>query len=160
MKITYHLKPKLITAAFFAFLCLSSCHPLSCIWDLGFDKVKNIQKDSLIGNYDLTDYSKKMMRYEGNYKGNLNSEIILKSNNTFEIVNAPDWLINDFGEAHGQYITKSGKWNLSCENGTCIMELEGVQAGEIVFQKSNKLYILLSIGDTDDCQGLAYMKNQ
>ncbi|MGY3211108.1 hypothetical protein ACVW2L_000161 [Mucilaginibacter sp. HD30] len=39
------------------------------------------------------------------------------------------------------------------------MEIDGLQTGNLIFKKSNILYILLSVGDPDGCRGLAYMKN-
>ena len=142
-----------------ALLFLSSCHPLFCMWDMGFKEVKFIEERHLIGSYNLTDYSKKVMKYEGNYKGISNSTIRLRVDKTYEIVNAPDWLFDDFGESHNQYINKSGKWSLTCNENYCIMELTGLQTGELIFKKSNKLYILLTVGDGDDCRGLVYEKN-
>lgn len=158
--VKYQLLKLTIIASFCtALLFLSSCHPLFCTWDMGFTEVKDIKERQLIGTYNLMDYSKKMMKYEGNYTGISNSTIRLKDNNTYEIINAPDWLFDDFGESQNQYINKSGKWSLTCDGSGCIMELDGLQAGELIFKKSNKLYVLLTVGDPDGCKGLAYVKN-
>ncbi|MGY3211107.1 hypothetical protein [Mucilaginibacter sp. HD30] len=109
MKNNQLYKSTIILSFCLMLLFLQGCHPLFCMWDMGFKEVKDVKERELIGSYNLTDYSKKVMKYEGNYSRISNSTINLKDDKTCEIVNAPDWLTDDFGEPNGQYITKAGK---------------------------------------------------
>lgn len=141
------------------FFSLYGCHPLFCIWNSGYTEIDHhVKVSNLTGVYTLTDYSKKMMYYEGKYQRIPNSKLQLNADSTYIITNAPDWLSNSFGESHGRYFTKKGRWSLSCydKNG-CDIEVEGVGGGGL-YQKKSKIDLLFTVGDPDGCQGMVYEK--
>lgn len=136
------------------------CHPLFCNWERGYNVVENQGHAPVItGEYRLTRYSEKMMRYEGNYKNIPDSRLYLQPDGKFKITNAPDWLITESAESYGQYVLILGKWNFECDDKTgCVLELDGLQTGELVHEKDQKTAVLLTIGDPDSCQGMVYEK--
>jgi hypothetical protein len=136
---------------------LCSCHPLFCVWDMGYSEIDH--SVNVTGVYHLTAYSKKMMYYEGKYKNIPDSKLKLNADSTYTITDAPDWLNNSWGTSSQKYFNKSGKWFLFCNNKNgCTMELEGIEAGNLLATKKNKINILLTVGDPDSCQGMVYEK--
>ena len=153
-------QPKYIILLLLCF-CLCGCHPLFCIWNVGYAAPNNpVKIVSVAGKYNLSTYSKKMMYYEGKYTNIPNSTIVLNADSTYEITNAPDWLTNDFGDASGRYFSKKGKWFLICDKQSgCTMEIEGIQTSDhMLHVKKGKMCILLTVGDGDSCQGMVYEK--
>jgi hypothetical protein len=134
----------------------TSCHPLFCVWEMGYNKTEKLNSADVIGKYVLTSYSKKMMQYEGRYQNITNSILEFKSDKTYRLTDAPDWLLNDFGNSNMAYFNKTGRWSFDCDEQGCILELEGLQTGELLFKKNAKFFILLGIGDPDSCQGMVY----
>ena len=139
---------------------LCGCHPLFCVWNLNYVEIDHSTKiNDIVGTYNLTAYSKKMMYYEGKYKKIPNSKLQLNADSTYIITNAPDWLIDVGGTSMQEYFTKKGKWFLYCDDKAgCSMELEGVKSGDLLNTKKNKMSILLTVGDPDSCQGMVYEK--
>jgi hypothetical protein len=140
-------------------LFLSSCHPLFCTWETGYDEVKNKSEvPSLTGQYLLSGNSRKMMKYEGNYKDIPPSDLTLSWDRTYHLHNAPDWMFDDSGEPHGQYVDKSGHWSLTCMNNDgCLIELEDVMVVPLCM-RNHKAAILITVGDGDECRGMVYEK--
>ncbi|MCC8409211.1 hypothetical protein LJ707_09725 [Mucilaginibacter sp. UR6-1] len=100
-----------------------------------------------------------MMQYEGDYINIPESYLIVHDNGTYDLKNAPDWIMDDWGKSNKNYIDHSGNWSLSCDgNGHCIFELNDISTGNILQKKDGKLYVLLNIGDPDSCQGMVYEK--
>ncbi len=99
------------------------------------------------------------MQYEGNYTEVSESYLMIYDNGTYNLKNAPDWIIDSWGKSNKGYINHSGMWSLSCDNNEpCIFELDGIGTGDILQKKNDKLYILLTVGDPDSCQGMVYEK--
>ncbi|WP_158827137.1 hypothetical protein [Mucilaginibacter lacusdianchii] len=125
---------------------------------MGYDEVqKESDLPSISGQYLLSGHSRKMMKYEGNYQHIPPSELVLASDHTYQLHNAPDWMFNDFGEPHGQYTDKIGRWNLTCNNDGCLIELEGLMVTPL-YMRNHKAAILITVGDGDECQGMVYEK--
>ena len=99
-----------------------------------------------------------MMEYEGGYKNIPNSIIDLKADGSYAITNAPDWVTESFGISRQTYFDKNGKWFFTCDESSYILELDGFQSGEMIYEKAHKRVILLTVGDPDSCQGMVYEK--
>lgn len=137
----------LLTAFVFLF---TSCHPLFCNWDSGYDQLTTEPDHNKIsGTYILNDRSVKYLTKEGYAVDSCILE--LKNDGQFILTRTPDLVFNSFGESKNSYETKTGKWSVSNypENG-CLMELEGICV-EPFLQRQGKLAISKTIGDPDQC---------
>ena len=128
----------------FLFIIFTSCHPLFCDWNSGYDQIKVQPKENeIVGIYELTKDSKNFLK-SGLKKWP--KKIELSSNQEYYLLMQNDKKI------------KNGKWFLSCDQSYgCILELEGISV-EPFCKKENKFAIQITIGDADECNGLVYEK--
>ncbi len=150
-------KTKILILAYAVLVLFTSCHPWFCVWEMGYSPVNKISATAVTGTYRLTPYSKKMMYYEGGYEHIPESTLVLNADKTYLLISAPDWLIDDYGTSHKKYIDRVGKWDLTASE-DFNLSLIGLQEGQSLFSKKGKLYILLTVGDRDSCQGMVYEK--
>ncbi|MCD8739183.1 hypothetical protein LT679_01100 [Mucilaginibacter roseus] len=124
---------------------------------MGFQAADIKDKVEVVGTYRLTDHSKKIMQYEGDYVDIPESYLIIYRNGTYKLNNAPDWIMDDWGKSNKSYIDHTEKWSISFDdNGHCIFELNDISAGDILQKKDGKLNVLLTVGVPDNCQGMVY----
>jgi hypothetical protein len=123
---------------------VTSCHPLSCGWTSDYDIVtEKPRSEKILGNYILSKESQKFLKNDfKNWPMNLN----LSNDGRYKFFNQQDQLI------------KEGKWLLYCDGkAECLMELEGITV-EPLGLKETDIAILITIGDGDSCEGIAYEK--
>ena len=144
-------KMKLLTLLFP--LILTSCHPLFCNWNRGFEQLKikpNIEE--VIGKYELDRRSKEFL-FDRNYSAG-KYYLTLLENGDFKFTNGPDMIFNSWGKSNQKLIDKEGKWSLSCAKSyNCMIELNGVFV-EPLCQKDGEIAVLITIGDPDECNGI------
>src|SRR4051812_25179568 len=103
---------KLITFIILIALIFTACHPIFCIWDFGYDQLKEItDHNKIIDTYHTDDRSKKYLSGLGYPQVDCSLE--LKAGGNFEFTNAPDNIFND-GKSNKELINQTGKWNISC----------------------------------------------
>ncbi|MGZ3756333.1 MAG: hypothetical protein ACXVJE_14185 [Mucilaginibacter sp.] len=141
-------------------LLFTSCHPLFCVWNLGYERVlKSNRPASLTGFYVLDKHSLDQMKYEGSYKITHHS-LELFSNGTYRFSNLPDWVLNPYGDSKKSVIDNQGKLEVQCDQNGCNIIFDGFKDhlyGDLR-TKNNKIAILFNVGDPDGCVGLVYLK--
>jgi len=132
-----------------------SCHPSFCIWDSGYEQLKELpSKESIIGLYELTSNSKKFIQSKG---FNTKCQLFIEDSSKFNIKEIPDFVIDSNSRLVGKLIDKSGKWFSSCDDSYgCMIELEGLQVMPLAKGKNGKISILMTIGDGDECKGIIF----
>jgi hypothetical protein len=71
------------------------------------------KKGDLLGIWLLDKSSLQVMQSEGGYDVTDQPKLILKADDTFEMVNMPDWFNNGSGKSHKALLDYSGDWRLS-----------------------------------------------
>ena len=74
---------------------------------------KEPNKIDLLGTWVLGKSSLRSMQSEGGYDASIQPKLILKADDTFELVNMPDWWDNGSGKSHKAFQDYSGAWELS-----------------------------------------------
>lgn len=72
-------------------------------------------KSDLVGTWTPDRASLGDMRTRGHYDPNVEPKLILRADDSFDLINMPDWWENGFGESHGTFRAYSGKWGVSQE---------------------------------------------
>lgn len=141
----------------FILISFSSCHPLFCTWELGYEQLSSEPDQvELIGQYELTNLSKEFL-IERDFNAD-ESILTLFKNGQYKFTNGPDLIFNYWGESNKEYIDKEGKWFISCaESYDCLIELEGACVVPLS-QREGKFAILITVGDGDECNGIVYEK--
>jgi hypothetical protein len=113
-------------------------------------------RDELTGKYELTSSSMEFLAEQGFQAGECTLELF--KDGQFKFTHGPDLVFNSLGISKQQFIDKAGKWFVSCdEKFDCLIELEGVCVVPLAL-KNEKLAILITIGDGDECSGIIYEK--
>ena len=144
-------------------LLLTSCHPLFCSWQNGYDEVNHEPtEEKIIGIYELNENSKSYLN-EDNKIWPLKIEILKNKQCIFHYENNKISLVDKiFASKTDLKETKKnkiGKWYLyfDKEDKNCIFEIEGIST-EPLYEKDGKLAIIKTIGDGDECNGIVYEK--
>jgi hypothetical protein len=145
----------------FILLLFTSCHPLFCSWQNGYDEINyEPSKSEIIGKYELSEKSKSYLN-EDYYSWPLKLEI--SENNQFKFLfeDNPESLADKiFAEKENESKrNKIGKWFYSFmdKEKICYFELEGICV-EPLRKKEDKISIMITIGDGDECNGIVYEK--
>jgi len=138
---------------------LSSCHPLYCDWDSGYEQLKEISSaDIIAGTYELNSKSIDYLASEG-YAGTC--KLIILESGTFNLINGPDSMFDSFGRNSGRSLNKKGKWSTSCgDSYGCMFELMGVLVVPLSRKFDGTLAIPIPIGDGDDCRGIVFERKE
>ncbi|MFK7899294.1 MAG: hypothetical protein AB8B61_00915 [Cyclobacteriaceae bacterium] len=139
----------------FCTVLLSSCHPLFCDWDSGYEQLIEITSDSIvIGKYELSEESVKYLKSEG-YNRPCLLELLASGN--FNLQSAPDFMFDSFGENSGQSLNRKGEWGVYCgQSFKCMIELQGITVVPLMRKKDGTIGISITIGDGDECNGLVF----
>ena len=125
----------------FILLPLSGCIQLfPCEWEKDYDRIENkIDPSEIIGVYKINELSR-------NHLSGFPSLLKILPSNRYKFLDRDNKII------------KSGKWSYTCgESFGCLIELTGITVEELG-KKGNNLAILISLGDPDSCDGIAYDK--
>ena len=141
------------------FISLDSCHPFICSWNSGYEQLLELPDNKVfIGNYRLAKKSLDFLKTKG-YKENCELKVL--ESNTFELINAPDLMLNSFDRKNGSTIDTIGKWSVNCgESYGCMFELEGIVVAPIARKNNGPISILITIGDGDECNGIIFEKEK
>jgi hypothetical protein len=144
-------------------LLFTSCHPLFCSWQNGYEKLNyEPSEKEIIGQYEL---SKKSKSYLNEEYHTWPLRIELSKNKEYKLLfeNNPENLADKTPES-GQNSNKTkknekGKWFLvfNDREKICDFELEGICV-EPLLKKDGKISITITIGDGDECNGIVYEK--
>lgn len=142
-----------------ALTILTSCQPLYCDWNKGYDQLTELtSEDLLIGEYRLTEESEEYLLAKGFKK---TPKLTLLESGAFNFKDAPDNLFDPFGRSLGQTINKTGRWSASCgESYDCMIELQGITVVPISRKEKGPLAIPLTIGDGDECNGIIFERTE
>jgi hypothetical protein len=135
-----------------------SCHPLYCNWDKGYVQLSRIPiKDSIIGTYSLISKSKELLINNG-----LDHEcvLVLMESGKYSIKNVPEQTLNS-GKVQWQSFSRDGIWTTSCQDSLyCMIELENVAVLPIARKEEGRISILMTIGDSDECNGIIFERKK
>ena len=147
----------------FIFLIFTSCHPLFCSWQNGYEKINyEPSKMEIIGKYELSEKSKSYLNEDYN---TWPLKLELSKNKQFKFLfednpeSLADKMFSDNENGNDSKRNKIGKWFLFFdEKGKfCNFELEGICV-EPLCKKDEKISIMITIGDGDECNGIVYEK--
>lgn len=138
---------------------LTSCHPLFCNWDSGYEHLTvQPSKEKIIGKFRLTEQSSEFLTDKG--FPNVAYELLLLDNGQFKFKNGPDLIFDTSGNSRQELKNNEGKWFVTCgDSSSCLIELEHVCVVPLA-EKDGRLAILITIGDGDECNGLVYEKRE
>jgi hypothetical protein len=74
---------------------------------------KEPKKSDLLGMWVPSKSSLRVMESEGGYDVSVQPKLILRADDTFELVNMPDWWDNGFGKSRKGFQDYVGTWGLS-----------------------------------------------
>jgi hypothetical protein len=145
----------------FIFLIFTSCHPLFCSWQNGYEEINyEPSKREIIGKYELSEKSKSYLN-ENYYSWPLKLEI--SENKKFKLLfkDNPESLADKiFADKEKEFKkNETGKWFYSFmeKEKICYFELEGICVAPLS-KKGGKISIMITIGDGDECNGIVYEK--
>lgn len=156
----------MIRVKYLTIVCLSAvylfggCRPKYCSRSSNYEK-RVFSFGSLTGRYELTGFSKQIMRSDGGYRQIPGSTLRINADSTYVLTNAPDWLNNALGTSFHHYFSKKGKLlAFACNHENCFVEFDPLISADILVSKnSRKITMLFAVGDPDSCQGMAYEKH-
>lgn len=149
----------------FILLIFTSCHPIFCSWQNGYEEINyEPSKSEITGEYELSKNSKSYLN-ENYYSWPLKLEI--NENNQFKLIfeDNPESLAEKiFGDKKNENNYKrneTGKWfhSFMDKEKICYFELEGITV-EPLRKKDKKISIMITIGDGDECHGIVYEKSE
>ncbi|REG90832.1 hypothetical protein [Flavobacterium aquicola] len=148
-----------------AVIFMSSCTLIPCSSTAGLTDLDNkVSKKELIGNYELDDWTKKLIPE----LKNSNSKLSIKKNGQIEITNIPTAVFNDF--LHGERIIDkaNGTWKFPQKSDAneiitkMIFSLESESNNTVsfwkIFSQNGKLTIFIEFGDPDNCTAARFIK--
>ena len=144
-------------------LIFTGCHPLFCSWENGYEEINyEPNKTEITGKYELSDKSKSYLN-ENYYSWPLKLEI--SENKQFKFLfedNPESWTDKIFADRKKVNESKKniiGKWFYSFmeKEKICYFELEGISVAPLC-KKNEKISIMITIGDGDECNGIVYEK--
>ncbi|RZJ70879.1 MAG: hypothetical protein EOO49_12125 [Flavobacterium sp.] len=140
MKLVSRLKVFLLILA----IGNTSCHLVPCGWNADYDIV--IQKPlpgKVEGKYVLSQKSQEFLKFDFS---RWPKYLHLSQTGKYTFFNNP------------KQPSKQGNWRLYCDGkSNCKMELEGITV-EDLGEKDSDIAVLVTIGDPDSCEGIAYEK--
>jgi hypothetical protein len=120
----------------------------------------------LIGTWIIDQATVKDMRMRGKYEVSRPTEIVLRADDTFEMINLPDWYQDVSGKSHGGLVSLSGKWRLNGDNGFWRVGLDVPTQFAPYFDlrepryKSQPRYLLeIVLGDPDSGERMTFLKS-
>lgn len=147
----------------FIFLIFTSCHPLFCSWQNGYEEINyEPSKREIIGKYELSEKSKSYLN-EDYYTWPLKLEISENKQFKFLFEDNPESLADkifaDKEKGNDSKKNETGKWFYSFmdKEKICYFELEGICVQPLC-KKDGKISIMITIGDGDECNGIVYEK--
>jgi hypothetical protein len=136
-------------------LLFTSCHPLFCSWQNGYEELDyEPSEKEIIGQYELSEKSKSYLNEEYH---TWPLRIELSKNKEYKLL----FESNPENGQNGNETKKNekGKWFLGFNDRekVCYFELEGICV-EPLCKKDEKISITITIGDGDECNGIVYEK--
>lgn len=122
---------------------------------------KEPKKSDLLGTWVPEKSSLRVMQSEGGYDVSIQPKLILKADDTFELINMPDWWDNGLGKSHKGFQDYSGSWGLSKYGNTdfwdVYLKLSSTRSANLIGQ--NPPYrIEFIIGDPDSNVSMIFEK--
>jgi hypothetical protein len=120
----------------------------------------------LIGKWIIDQATVKDMRVRGKYEVSRPTEIVLRADDSFEMINMPDWYQHGSGESHGGLLNFTGRWSLNGDNGFWRVYLNVPTQFAPYFDlrepryKSQPRYLLeIVLGDPDSGERMTFVKS-
>lgn len=124
--------------------------------------------NQLTGTWTLSAISLNRMRSQGGYKISTHT-LTLREDGTFDLINMPDWWLNDFGDSRRGFYSGSGTWEVGKDSqGYWIIELQfnslsgpisNRQPSFFIGQEKSIYYLYAVIGDPDTGNVIAFERS-
>lgn len=123
---------------------------------------KEPNKIDLLGTWVPDRSSLQAMESEGGYDASVQPKLILRADDTFELVNMPDWWDNGFGKSRKRFQDYSGAWGLSKYGNTGFWDVDLKSASQTrsvnLIGQSPPYRIEFIIGDPDSNVSMIFEK--
>ncbi len=133
------------------------CNYIPCSSSSDLDNVKSLSSPSAIsGVYKPDEFTRTDFK---EYSNSDSTSLTLKENGEITLSNFPESTFGTWEKSHVSTVDGSGTWTSSFNSGTTNInpKITFVQKGIMqpsafrLFKKSNKYYILIDLGDPDNC---------
>jgi hypothetical protein len=153
-------------------MALAACLCASCNVPLGdalspYKYVSaEIVRAELVGNWTPDRATFDDMLERGGYDLPTYTELILRGDGTFMMLNMPDWVNDGFGESHRGTFSESGRWELEKDSGHWTINLtysgthRPVNLLEHRLRNTPRFYVEFILGDPDSGDRMIFVKKE
>lgn len=123
---------------------------------------KEPAKAALIGTWVPDHATLRLMREKGGYDPSVQTKLVLKSDDTFDLADIPDWWSDPKGHSTGQFEQSAGTWRTWQHNPGTFWNLQLRSSSETRFAnligQAPPYKIEFTIGDADENESMIFTK--